>query len=947
MASASANRGSPSPAKNPFHSPARDSLRSSARNSIEPLARESLGSPARNSFGSPARKSFESPARSSFGSPARLSVRSSERNSFHRTPPRRDSTLDLDPSTIVVDTGGTSVKYTPQLRDPAYYFDSAGIQADTGGLDFEYTIQPADLVHYFDSSGIEKDIGRTSYDYTAYLEDTTYLGDPANHFDSSGFEEIFGGSFERPFPDGSGFANEETQWKKVHSEGKATAQRLSVCSSLDERAQSKERHSESKATAQLLSGSSSLDERAQSIEVHKKVTAYRLSRRPSLDERAPSLCIDFVTQKMAPTYRNANRRQNRQGVDHGEYEGIPIRHWRRDFVTVAPPPTPDSSTTQNDIWAVELPHGMPKDYHLLPQHSQDLLRAARSGKIYKRPAPADEEEADPETVVGDKPEKKDEDLKEKGFTAKSWKQVARHLEGPDVVYLAKRRKGLVTATSKPLPVPTVTKATVKRIDAAGNEYVQDVVVPLGQAVEGEVISQIQIPDPNAPVGLAAVQATPPRPRNKPKKKAKGPGRGRKKKPIAPTSVPQAPLAEGTVPVSTAEGTTGPDGIKIEAEPTSTSSLHEDTEMADGSAANSDDDDVDDGDDGDEGDDDEDSVDVQESPSKPSSFPPVPPFDQTDVSMGATELPHAPPRLMPDRSDGKSGSPLKYVVMPTSTLTSPSEAPAELSPTKPFSSIHSLASESTSTDPTKPKLERLQEEMQQEVSELAPETLPLPPPEPTIVETIAALDERIAEEEEEEMMMDIHDNANNANIGALIEYSNVSASSAPRSPAVEVEPAQLDLIPQFDNDLDTMPAPKSDIVPEPTQARVDSPKAETAPEELKTVPRSSPAAVGDLTPAAVPETAQEPPVEVSTQDPPPEDDDDFYPDLLGGLEKSLGARAETPAAVPISENITKAEVEETPNETPAGGEAIPHESDAVVDRDEKAQPDPKDPEEMML
>lgn len=201
---------------------------------------------------------------------------------------------------------------------------------------------------------------------------------------------------------------------------------------------------------------------------------------------------------------------------------------------------------------------MPKDSHLLPQHSQDLLRAARSGKIYKRPAPADEEEAEPEAIIGDKPEKKDEDLKEKGFTAKSWKQVARHLEGPDVVYLAKRRKGLVTATSKPIPIPTVTKATVKRIDAAGNEYVQDVVVPQGQIPEGEVISQTQIPDPNAPVGLAQVQATPPRPRPKSKKKAKGPGRGRKKKPAAPTSAPQLPVVEGAAPLATTEGTAGPD-----------------------------------------------------------------------------------------------------------------------------------------------------------------------------------------------------------------------------------------------------------------------------------------------------------------------------------------------------------------------------------------------------
>jgi hypothetical protein len=214
---------------------------------------------------------------------------------------------------------------------------------------------------------------------------------------------------------------------------------------------------------------------------------------------------------------------------------------------------------QNDIWAVELPHGMPKDSHLLPQHSQDLLRAARSGKIYKRPAPVEEEEVDPEVVPGDKPEKKDDELKDKGFTAKSWKQIPRHLEASDVEYLAKRRKGVITITARgSAPGPTLVKTTVKRTDAVGNEYVQDVVVPQGQHVEGEVIAQTVIPDPN--VDASAALATPPK-RKGPvsRKKVKGPGRGRKKKPIAPTSVPVTGDADGSnQPVATTEGQVGPD-----------------------------------------------------------------------------------------------------------------------------------------------------------------------------------------------------------------------------------------------------------------------------------------------------------------------------------------------------------------------------------------------------
>ena len=134
------------------------------------------------------------------------------------------------------------------------------------------------------------------------------------------------------------------------------------------------------------------------------------------------------------------------------------------------------------------------------------------------------------------------------------------MEGPDIEYLAKRRKGVVTLSSKAAPpVATLTKTTVKRIDAAGNEYVQDVVVPHGQQVEGEVIAQTVIPDPSASVDPYAVQPTPPR-RNRPasKKKSKAP-RGRKKKAAAPTSVPVGVSIDGTAPATeAADGAVGAD-----------------------------------------------------------------------------------------------------------------------------------------------------------------------------------------------------------------------------------------------------------------------------------------------------------------------------------------------------------------------------------------------------
>jgi len=203
---------------------------------------------------------------------------------------------------------------------------------------------------------------------------------------------------------------------------------------------------------------------------------------------------------------------------------------------------------------------MPKDSHLLPQHSQDLLRAARSGKIYgKRPAPTEEEEVDPEVILGEKPEKKEDDPKVQGYTVKTWKQIPRHLEAPDIEYLAKRRKNLKTVTSKQAAAPTLTKATVKRTDATGAEYLQDVVVSHGQTIDGEVVAQTTIPDPNAqPVDPYAAPTPPKKKAPVNRKRPKGPGRGRKKK-QAPTSVPAAvPAVEGAPNAEGAVGAVGPE-----------------------------------------------------------------------------------------------------------------------------------------------------------------------------------------------------------------------------------------------------------------------------------------------------------------------------------------------------------------------------------------------------
>lgn len=226
--------------------------------------------------------------------------------------------------------------------------------------------------------------------------------------------------------------------------------------------------------------------------------------------------------------------------------GLPVRQWRQEWVNVAPPPT-ENTTQKNDVWAIELPHGMPKDSHLLPTHTQELLRAARSGRLYKRPPPTEEEEGDADTALAEKPDKKEDDPSTRGFQIRTWKQVPRNAEGPTISHLAKRRKGIKTLSSS-LPSglsssPTVVRATVRRVDAAGNPYTQEITLNEGQHVDGDIISTTVVPAPNTntngdtPAAQTPVRRRPPPPKRKPR----GPGRGRRKKVLVQVNPrPEAP-----------------------------------------------------------------------------------------------------------------------------------------------------------------------------------------------------------------------------------------------------------------------------------------------------------------------------------------------------------------------------------------------------------------------
>jgi hypothetical protein len=142
----------------------------------------------------------------------------------------------------------------------------------------------------------------------------------------------------------------------------------------------------------------------------------------------------------------------------------------------------------------ELP--MPKDSHLLAPQSRALLRAARAGYIYLRPAKREAEENVKE--VPDVEEIAPAAKIERSFTARKWTQVPKHLESSEAEFLAKRRQGLpslygaagtvnaATATVAGASQP-MRKAKIQKVDPiTGDVAIYDAWIPEGQKLDGEI-----------------------------------------------------------------------------------------------------------------------------------------------------------------------------------------------------------------------------------------------------------------------------------------------------------------------------------------------------------------------------------------------------------------------------------------------------------------------------
>ncbi|KAJ5063914.1 hypothetical protein J3E74DRAFT_235495 [Bipolaris maydis] len=386
---------------------------------------------------------------------------------------------------------------------------------------------------------------------------------------------------------------------------------------------------------------------------------------------------------MAP-FRNRDRsnRSGRGQIEHNVLEGLPITQYREAEITIEPH-SAENKPLDKDAWP-ELP--MPRDSHMLPEHSQQLLRAARSGKLYKPPVPPEEDN-----------EMKDEEEETKeirtGFTVKKYVKVARHLEGPEPEYLAKRRKGLPSPyVSTQIAQPVLRETKVKKLDAEGNIAVYKVLVPEGQSVEGEVQptdAAIEVAPATAAPGTIVegigvvnaegivvandvVQQTPPRRRPPPPKKVKrgGPGRGKKK----------VVFAEGAAEQGTPASTAGGDALEVPGVKREEGSVAPsdggDTPMADAGGQ-------DEEGSGEEGSEDEDHdmehTSTPATPLRPSAAPP------STSAMDISDTPEAAPSEPPLQSAGET----ETATVKTSTPEVTQEAPGRdksSSPDMPLSAI---------------------------------------------------------------------------------------------------------------------------------------------------------------------------------------------------------------------------------------------------------------------
>ncbi|KAG8534268.1 uncharacterized protein KY384_001112 [Bacidia gigantensis] len=242
------------------------------------------------------------------------------------------------------------------------------------------------------------------------------------------------------------------------------------------------------------------------------------------------------------TSRTSNRQVRNQAVDHDVFEGLPVRHWRKRPVNVHTAPEKDAAKAPSIIenGYRELP--LPRDFNLLPENSQALLRAARMGLRSKPETTEDDKEIEEsEPVAGNE---------ETGFLMHKWTLVPREHEGIEPEYLAKRRKGLPSVYSGGALNGDTTymrKTKVKKVDTDGTTSIWEVLVPEGHTIDNEVLEDEADANPAPAPGtivegvgivnaeglvVAGEQTAPVSNRRKPpipkKKKKHGPGRGRKK-----------------------------------------------------------------------------------------------------------------------------------------------------------------------------------------------------------------------------------------------------------------------------------------------------------------------------------------------------------------------------------------------------------------------------------
>ena len=356
-------------------------------------------------------------------------------------------------------------------------------------------------------------------------------------------------------------------------------------------------------------------------------------------------------------YRNSRTgaRSTRTQIDHDVFEGLPVRHWRKRSFNVNAAPEKDNLDllgTGDTGWP-ELP--MPRDAHMYSPMSEALLRAARMGQVKKPATPLMDDDKEPG---------EDEDADrtfDMGFIAKRWAVLPKDMEGPEPEFLAKRRKGLpsiYTGASGPLGnTAQMWKTKIRKVDTEGNSYIWEVLVPEGQAVDGEIVeeetSPTQAPAPGTVVeGLGVVnaegvviagdQAMPAGNRRRPpppKRKAKGPGRGRKKKVAFMPGTEGAATANGVSAVLNGSSAGADDGRSAKIEH---GVADGDTEMGDENTLQEGEEGSEEGSEGEEGEDgdrEEGELSPSPTPAKSSEEPPT--IVVHDVKVEAPETERIP------------------------------------------------------------------------------------------------------------------------------------------------------------------------------------------------------------------------------------------------------------------------------------------------------------------